>query len=1097
MATATYNLNCTKGAYTSWYNQDQNNVLNTSTNYLMVGNTSGLWPYYELFLGFQAFPTSLRRKRIYSARLRAYARPGDSPISFVPCDGSFTQSSVTYRNSPNVNVSDDNFDYKPGGSIPTKSTSGDTPGTWATSWVDLTAGDAAKKSTQAAYFLKYLGLRATSISTSYNDWANAYLRGGLSDNSAMYVQISYDDATDVTSKITPASYPTTNVNPKSAQKFTWNFRRDGSYRCVNETWTQQSATLYYREQGASSWTSIAASGTTRQVSIPANTLKTTTTYEWYLSGTDNEGTSSTSSTMTFTTVDYTVTPVSYPSGNVNPWTSQKFTWKFGPNGETGYAQTSAKLYWKKSTASSWNQISVSGSTKSLTVASGTFPEGFTIQWYLQATDASGKTTTCEQKSFTTPTSAIEGISYPSGSNFDTRQAVTFTYRFASAAGDYPQSSTKLMWKKSTASSWNQITNSGTALSITAPANTFPTNATIDWKLQGTDAGGTTTTFGPFQFKTVSTTVQVTQAPASSDVYTGSAITFKWKYNSALGDYSQSSATIYWKKSTENNYHSITVSGNTQQKAVAANTFPTNATIQWYLSGTDSGGTTTQTNVATFKTLTSKITIQNSPGSGYCDPRYAITFQWYFSTAGGAVPQGSATFYWKVSTASEYTEVTISGSTAKVTIPANTFPVASTIQWYVAGEDYSGTTSQTSVFSFSTAAATAYAYCRSPIGTAVDGTKPITLSWDLVNSDGSSPMLVNLSWKQPTDVDWTTIRESSTPFSSWTVDGNFFPVGEIEWKVQATNRDSVAGPAGTAAFICLRAPDAPNGLRATAVPFTTISWQGSGQEAYEISIDGAVVQKDFGEAVNSWTVQEALEDGIHTITVRIQGGYGFWSDPAETTIDVANVPTGTLTLTGSFGTDAALTVSPEPAEDGAVRWYRDGKAIGRTVGKDHFTDRLVLGSHSWYAEIRDADGYYTRSEPVSGSLKSCVTRIAPFAGGEWIDLKLSEKSDSVQSFRYARTNALRHVLGAKLPILELAEFEDMSGSYDCAFRDVESAAAFEALRGQVVVLKSRGGNVVIGALTELAKTYTDFYISYNFSVQQIAWEDFIDEDGQNS
>ena len=77
------------------------------------------------------------------------------------------------------------------------------------------------------------------------------------------------------------------------------------------------------------------------------------------------------------------------------------------------------------------------------------------------------------------------------------------------------------------------------------------------------------------------------------------------------------------------------------------------------------------------------------------------------------------------------------------------------------------------------------------------------------------------------------------------------------------------------------------------------------------------------------------------------------------------------------------------------------------------------------------------------------------------------------------------------MLELSEFEDVSGSYNCAFKDLASAAAFEALQGQVVILKSRGGKVLIGLLSPLESRYTDFYISYTFSVQAIDWEDFRD------
>jgi hypothetical protein len=355
--------------------------------------------------------------------------------------------------------------------------------------------------------------------------------------------------------------------------------------------------------------------------------------------------------------------------------------------------------------------------------------------------------------------------------------------------------------------------------------------------------------------------------------------------------------------------------------------------------------------------------------------------------------------------------------------------------------------------------------------------------------------VVLSWKTPTDVQWTTIRDSSTSFTSWTVDASYFPVGEIEWRVIATNRDGIAGPAGTAAFISLRAPDAPVGLTATAVPRTTIHWQGGDQEAYEILIDGKTIAQAYGADVNEFTPDFVLEDGIHVIAVRIQGPYGLWSDPATTTIDVINVvPEGweDLSLTGKLDVDADLTMSGAISPEwSAANWYRDGKRIAVTHSSREYADRYVLGQHSWYVELWSSDGYYARSNIVTGTLRSCITRIALFEGGPWMDLKLSEQSAGEQRFRTSRTSSARHVLGTKYPVLELSEFEDISGSYNCAFKDLESAAAFEALQGQVVILKSRGGKVLIGLLSPLESRYTDFYISYTFSVQAIAWEDFRD------
>ena len=108
------------------------------------------------------------------------------------------------------------------------------------------------------------------------------------------------------------------------------------------------------------------------------------------------------------------------------------------------------------------------------------------------------------------------------------------------------------------------------------------------------------------------------------------------------------------------------------------------------------------------------------------------------------------------------------------------------------------------------------------------------------------------------------------------------------------------------------------------------------------------------------------------------------------------------------------------------------------------------------------------------------------------LRLTDESQTVQTFSYSRTNALKHIHGSAWPMLELSPFESLSGSYRTAFPDYESAAAFEALRGQPVILKSRGGIVIVSAMTTLKKTVGDFYISYSFTLQRIRWEDYVDD-----
>ena len=43
-----------------------------------------------------------------------------------------------------------------------------------------------------------------------------------------------------------------------------------------------------------------------------------------------------------------------------------------------------------------------------------------------------------------------------------------------------------------------------------------------------------------------------------------------------------------------------------------------------------------------------------------------------------------------------------------------------------------------------------------------------------------------------------------------------------------------------------------------------------------------------------------------------------------------------------------------------------------------------------------------------------------------------------------------------------------------------------------MIKSRRGNVIIGALLQLQKRVADFFTAYSFTVQRIHWEEFTDD-----
>ena len=798
-----------------------------------------------------------------------------------------------------------------------------------------------------------------------------------------------------------------------------------------------------------------------------------------------------------------VTITSGPSDTVSASAAQRFSWEYeGANGtcaDPTWKQASATLYWRASGASTWNAVNVSGASLSVTVPANTFPPGSTIQYYIRGTDTEGTTSSTTTYSFSTAAPTLTPTAYPNGSGIYTGMSLNFRWSVSDESGELTQQSAILYWKGSTEGSYHQFSIAGNNKVANVPANTFPSGATVQWHVTATLAGGVTASSADKSFTTIASSIQAENYPSGNNVNYGDGISFTWKFVTSAGELAQQSATLYWRASTEDPWTGISASGSTKSLTVPAYTFGANKTIYWYLSGTDAGGTSSTTNQKNFKTSAPKIAPQSTPTSGYMDPRNAITFSWYFSDGENAYEQSSASLMWRTAGETNWTSIAASGSTQNLTVPANTFPTLSTIEWKLTGTVRGNYSSETEVYSFSTTASTAYARTRAPVGRAEDGSRPITFSWIVENSDGSEPSRVTVKWKLPTETaaSWRTILDENDAVYTVTVPAYTFSAGPVEWQVIAYNRDSVAGPASVATFACMVAPDAPEGLSATAVPRTTIRWQASGQEAYEIEIDGQRAAKAYAPGVYSWKQTEPLSDGIHSIRVRVQGAYGMWSEWSETTVSVENVPDGTLTLTGKMRVDAALRWTYTGAGDPeTIAIYRDGIWIGTATGKTEFLDRFVLGRHEWRVEYWYASGYYTRSASVSGTLCADTVLIAEFSGGDWQKLDLSENSTRSIQISWVQQSEAYQILGSPWPMVETSPYETLTGKFDCAFLCKKRRNEFEALRGKTVIMKTPDGSVLIGALLSLSRVTNEFYVSYSFSVQQMTWEDFVNDDADS-
>lgn len=492
------------------------------------------------------------------------------------------------------------------------------------------------------------------------------------------------------------------------------------------------------------------------------------------------------------------------------------------------------------------------------------------------------------------------------------------------------------------------------------------------------------------------------------------------------------------------------------------------------------------------TITSQIQQINSPTSGWVNPAIAQTFAWEFTYAGdypcpGNFEQASAVFHWRSGTSGSWNDVTVSGQS--VTIPANTFP-GGTVQWYISGTDTQGTSSQTSVYTVTTTDSEAVATATEPSGTVEDGSAPIVFKWTVTNDSGSTPTGADLQYST-NGSSWTTFAQPRNTTLEYSAPANTFAAGTIYWRVRAYNRDGVAGEwSDPLSFVCVAAPNAPI-VSCDAKPFTTVTWQSSGQQVYEVTVDGKVYGPYFG-AEKSFSLPNFLTDGQHAISVRIEGTYGLWSAPGSVTFTVTNVPGDPVTLNGLFDRDAELSWSTNDATSDFLI-YRDGVQIGHTRGNS-FTDRVVLGYHSYRVLNRLPGGYYTASNAVSGTMSVDCLALAPLRGGAWVDLALSENSDDAVTYTETQQVSLRQFAGRDYPTAERSRYKTRVARFNAAWEhESADALAFEAMLGELVIYKHRDGRCFVGVLSAFELASKKFYKAYAASVQQSTWKEYTDAD----
>lgn len=430
--------------------------------------------------------------------------------------------------------------------------------------------------------------------------------------------------------------------------------------------------------------------------------------------------------------------------------------------------------------------------------------------------------------------------------------------------------------------------------------------------------------------------------------------------------------------------------------------------------------------------------------------------------------------------------TWAGDAPNVTVPAGTISGES-IDWRVIAKTNANQTLTSDWMTLSVKDVPPTAWAISPKDVVVDGSKDQIFIWGHASSTGTAQSKTDLQ-KSTDGSTWTTLATVTGAAKQWTCPAGMLTSSIKYWRVRTYNADGIAGEWSDAAqIVVIAAPSAPSIQIKSTGPRPSISWQTSEQEAYQVELDGKLSGGTHYGTDKTWTSPAYLADGSHTVRVRVQNQYGMWSNWGAAALPVTNTPGAGITLTVQASSVADLNWQTSGSYDFYLV-YRNGKPIAKLT-QTQYTDELSSGNVTY--QVRgcfDGSSNYGLSSAVTVDIRAEVHQVSDLDTGLTLRLPYSDSQHRQTTRTLSRQVELLQLSGAFYPVAVEVDSGTDSLSITAAITDDAQVQQLMGLVGKLVCAKTPQGDMVIGYITSLPKQHDGFLNVFNFTVEQIDFDD---------